>query len=289
MVGVRTRIDGSGLTREPAKGELLEMGKLAGKVALITGAGSGIGRASALLFAKEGAKIVVADFVPEGGHETVKMIKEAGGQAIFVEVNVSKSPDVQRMIQSSLDTYGRLDVVFNNAGIQGKFIMTADLTDEVWDSIIATNLRGAFLGCKYAVGAMLKQGGGVIINTASTAGLIGLPGMPAYSASKAGVIQLTKVLALEYADKNIRVNCICPGGIVTPLSRITADPATLKPEDFPPYRHVKAIPRFGEPEEVAKAALYLASDDSSFVTGTVTVVDGGMSAGVAKMPPKKQG
>ncbi len=264
------------------------MGKLHGKVALITGAGSGIGRATALLFAREGAKVVVADFVPEGGHETVKLIREAGGEAVFVEVNVSKSPDVQRMIQSAIDAYGRLDVVFNNAGIQGKFIMTADLAEEAWNSIIATNLTGAFLGCKYAVQAMLKQGSGVIINTASTAGLIGLPGMPAYAASKAGVIQLTRVLALEYADKNIRVNCICPGGIVTPLSRITADPATLKPEDFPPYRHVKAIQRFGEPEEVAKTALYLASDDSSFVTGSVSVVDGGQSAGVAKTPPKKQ-
>lgn len=264
------------------------MGKLDGKVALITGAGSGIGRASALLFAKEGARIVVADFVPEGGNETVKMIKEAGGEASFVEVNVSRPPDVQRMIQTALDTCGRLDIVFNNAGIQGKFIMAADLADDAWSSIIATNLTGAFLGCKYAIQAMLKQGGGVIINTASTAGLIGLPGMPAYSASKAGVIQLTRVLALEYADKNIRVNCICPGGIITPLSRITADPATLKPEDFPPYRHVKAMPRFGQPEEVARTALYLASDDSSFVTGSVSVVDGGMSVGIAKSPPARK-
>ncbi len=264
------------------------MGKLDGKVALITGAGSGIGRASALLFAREGARVVVADFAPQGGHETVQIIKEAGGQAVFVEVNVSRSPDVQRMVQSALDAYGRLDIVFNNAGIQGKFIMTADLGEDAWNSIIATNLTGAFLGSKYAIQAMLKQGGGVIINTASTAGLIGLPGMPAYSASKAGIIQLTKVMALEYADKNIRVNCICPGGIVTPLSQITADPATLRPEDFPPYRHVKAIRRFGDPEEVAKTALYLASDDSSFVTGTVSVVDGGMSAGIAKTPPAKK-
>ncbi len=162
------------------------MGKLDGKVALITGAGSGIGRASALLFAKEGARVVVADFVPEGGHETVKLIKEAGGEAIFVEVNVSKSPDVQRMIKSAVDAYGRLDIVFNNAGIQGKFIMTADLAEDAWNSIIATNLTGAFLGSKYAVQAMLKQGGGVIINTASTAGLIGLPGMPAYAPPRPG-------------------------------------------------------------------------------------------------------
>ena len=135
------------------------MGKLAEKVAVITGAGSGIGRAAALLFAKEGAKVVVADFAPQGGHETVKMIKEAGGQAVFVEVNVSKSADVQKMIKSAVDTYGRLDIMFNNAGIQGKFIMTADLAEDAWNSIIATNLTGAFLGSKYAIQVMLKQGG----------------------------------------------------------------------------------------------------------------------------------
>jgi len=268
------------------KGELLKMGKLAGKVAVITGAGSGIGRASALLFAKEGAKIVVADFVPPGGHETVKMIKEAGGDAIFVEVNVSKSAEVQRMILAAVDTYGRLDIMFNNAGIQGKIIMTADLAEEAWNSIIATNLTGAFLGSKYAIQVMLKQGGAVIINTASAAGIIGLPGMPAYSASKAGVVQLTKTMALEYADKNIRINCICPGGIITPLSGIGTAPTD--PALMPPFHQPQAMRRFGSPEEVAKVALYLASDDSSFVTGTSAVVDGGWTAGIPKTPPKKK-
>ena len=153
------------------------MGKLAGKVAVITGAGSGIGRAAALLFAKEGAEIVVADFAPQGGHETVKMIKEAGGQAIFVEVNVSKSSDVQKMIKSAVDTYGRLDILFNNAGMQGKYIITAELPEETWDTIITTNLKGVFLGCKYAIPVMLNQGGGVIVNTASSAGMLGLPGI----------------------------------------------------------------------------------------------------------------
>jgi NAD(P)-dependent dehydrogenase (short-subunit alcohol dehydrogenase family) len=261
------------------------MGKLADKVALITGAGSGIGRAAALLFAKEGAKIVVADFVPQGGHETVKMIKEAGGQAVFVEVNVTKSPDVQKMIKSAVDTYGRLDILFNNAGMQGKYIMTADLPEEMWDSIITTNLKGVFLGCKYALPIMLKQGGGVIINTASSAGMLGLPGQQAYCASKAGVIQLTKSAALEYADKNIRINCICPGGIVTPLAGIgkPMTDATM----VPPFHQPQAMRRFGQPEEVARVALYLASDDSSFVTGTSSVVDGGWTAGIPKMPAKK--
>ena len=261
------------------------MGKLADKVALITGAGSGIGRAAALLFAKEGAKIVVADFVPQGGHETVKMIKEAGGQAIFVEVNVTKSSDVQRMVKSAVDAYGRLDILFNNAGMQGKYIMTADLPEETWDNIIATNLKGVFLGCKYAIPVMLNQGSGVIINTASTAGMLGLPGSQAYCASKAGVIQLTKSAALEYADKNIRINCICPGGITTPLSGIGK--ALTDAASIPPFHQPQAMRRFGSPEEVAKVALYLASDDSSFVTGTLSVVDGGWSAGVPKMPAKK--
>jgi NAD(P)-dependent dehydrogenase (short-subunit alcohol dehydrogenase family) len=268
------------------KGGLLKMGKLAGKVAVITGAGSGIGRASALLFAKEGAKIVVADFVPQGAHKTVEMIKEAGGDAMFVEVNVSKSSDVQRMIQSAVETHGRLDILFNNAGMQGKYIVTAELPEEIWDTIIATNLKGVFLGSKYALPIMLNQGGGVIVNTASSAGMIGLPGLQAYCASKAGVIQLTKAMALEYADKNIRVNCICPGGIVTPLSGIGTAPTD--PALMPPFHQPQAMRRFGSPEEVAKVALYLASDDSSFVTGTSAVVDGGWTAGIPKTPPKKK-
>lgn len=261
------------------------MGKLSDKVAVITGAGSGIGRSSALLFAKEGAKIVVADFVPQGGHETVKMIKEAGGQAVFVEVNVTKSADVQRLIKSTVDTYGRLDIMFNNAGMQGRYIMTADLPEETWDNIMATNLKGVFLGCKYAIQVMLSQGGGVIINTASSAGMLGLPGSQAYCASKAGVIQLTKSAALEYADKNIRINCICPGGIITPMAGVGKAPDDVTA--IPPFHQSQAMRRFGQPEEVAKVALYLASDDSSFVTGTLSVVDGGWTAGVPKMPSKK--
>jgi NAD(P)-dependent dehydrogenase (short-subunit alcohol dehydrogenase family) len=258
------------------------MGKLAGKVALITGAGSGIGRATALLFSKEGASIVVDDIVPRGGQQTVGMIKKAGGQAVFVEADVSQSDGVQQMVGVTLDTYGHLDILFNNAGVMGEYVMTAETPEQVWDDIIATNLKGVFLGSKYAIPIMLSQGGGVIINTASTAGMIGLPGLPAYCASKAGVIQLTKTMALEYADKNIRINCICPGGIMTPMS------AGFDSNNPPPFRQSQAMRRFGQPEEVAKVALYLASDDSSFVTGTSAVVDGGWTSGIPKVRPKKQ-
>jgi len=258
------------------------MGKLDGKVALITGAASGIGRATALLFAKEGAKVAVADYVPAGGQETVRMIEEAGGEAIFIEADVSKAADVERMVKKTVNKYGRIDILYNNAGIMGRYIFTADTPEKEWDNIISINLKGVFLGSKYAIPVMLNQGEGVIINTASTAGMMGLPGLPAYCASKAGVIQLTKTMALEYADQNIRVNCICPGGILTPMSQ-PPDQA----EALPPFRQSQPMRRMGQPEEVARAALYLASDDSSFVTGAALVVDGGWTTGMPKYRPKK--
>jgi len=259
------------------------MGKLDGKVALITGAGSGIGRATALLFVKEGAKVVVVDYVPEGGEETVKMIREAGGEAIFIDADVSKAADVERMIKTTVDKYGRIDILYNNAGIMGAYAFTADTPEKKWDTILNINLKGVFLGSRHAIPVMLNQGGGVIINTASTAGMLGLPGLPAYCASKAGVIQLTKTIALEYADQNIRVNCICPGGILTPMSR----PPDAADAVQPPFRQSQPMRRFGEPEEVARAALYLASDDSSYVTGAALVVDGGWATGIPKARPRK--
>jgi NAD(P)-dependent dehydrogenase (short-subunit alcohol dehydrogenase family) len=271
-----------GISGHPGGGKE-NMDRLADKVALITGAGSGIGRATATLFAREGAEIMVADFVPQSGHETVRLIQEAGGQAAFVEADVSKSSDAQKMITSTVDTFGRLDILFNNAGIQGKFTMTADLAEEVWDRVFATNVKGVFLGSKYAIPVMLKQGGGVIISTASVSGMMGLPGVAAYGASKAGVIQLTKTMALEYADRNIRVNCICPGTIMTGITAAAYDP-----DNPPPFKQSQAMRRYGQAEEVAKVALYLASDDSSFVTGTCAVVDGGYTAGVPKVKPKRQ-
>jgi len=259
------------------------MGKLDGKTALITGSASGIGRATALLFSKEGASVVVADFVVDGGEETVRMIKEAGGEAIFVEADVRRAADVKKMIQTAVGSYGRIDILYNNAGVQGKWVFAGDTPDEEWDRIIDTNLKGVFLGSKYVLPVMLDQGGGVIVSTASTAGLVGLPGLPVYCASKAGVILLTKAMALEYADRNIRVNCICPGGIRTPMS---APPPPGEPG--PSFRQPQPMRRFGEPEEIAKAALYLACDDSAFVTGMALTVDGGWTAGFAKIPPKRQ-
>jgi NAD(P)-dependent dehydrogenase (short-subunit alcohol dehydrogenase family) len=255
------------------------MGKLDGKVALITGAGSGIGRAGALLFAKEGAKIVVADHAPVGGQETVKLIKEAAGDAVFVHADVSKSADSARMVQISLDTFARIDILYNNAGIPGAVTLTAELTEEAWDSVINTNLKGVFLGSKYAIPAMIRQGGGVIINTASIAALKSTPGMPAYSASKGGILQLTKTMALEYAKNNIRVNCICPGMVKTAMGE-AAFPGDAAVRDAFIESFVQTIPlgRIGQPDEVAKAALYLASEDSSYVTGTALIIDGGAMA-----------
>ena len=257
------------------------MGKLDGKVALITGAGSGIGRATALLFAKEGAKVVVADYVPVGGQETVRMIKEAGGEAIFVEADVSKASDVERMVKTAVDAYGRIDILYNNAGIT-RAAPTAETTEEEWDLVLDINLKGVFLGSKYAIPVMLNQGGGVIINTASIAGISGFRGMSAYCASKAAVILLTKTMALEYGRQNIRVNCICPGVIQTAMTKAWNPDETV--QQVPPRG--QPVKRGGQPEEIARAALYLASDDSSFVTGAALVVDGGLTAGVRIARPR---
>ena len=228
------------------------MGKLDGRVAVITGAASGIGRATALLFAEEGAKVITADWDEAKGTKAVDEIRQRGGDAAFAEVDVSSPEDVQRMIRSAVETYGRLDVLFNNAGVEGEQAPTADCTLDNWERMININLKGVFLGMKYAIPEMLKNGGGVIINNASVAGLVGFVGIPAYCASKGGVIQLSKATALEYARQNIRVNVICPGVIWTPMvERFVAGNEELGKT----LTALEPIGRFGMPEEVARLAL----------------------------------
>jgi NAD(P)-dependent dehydrogenase (short-subunit alcohol dehydrogenase family) len=249
------------------------MARLKDKVAIITGGGSGIGRATCLLFAREGAKVVVADYIAEGGNETVRQIAAAGGQAVFVQADVSKSADVQNLIGAAVRNYGRVDILFNNAGIEGPSAKLANLKEEDWDRVIAIDLTSVYLGMKYVIPEMIKQGGGVILSTASVAGLVGFQGSGAYAAAKAGVINLTRLAALEYADKNIRVNCICPGVIETPMvERVMGG--------RPRERVVRSEPigRLGRPEDIANAALFLASDESSFATGAPFIIDGGYVA-----------
>ena len=249
------------------------MARLKDKVATITGGGSGIGRATCLLFAREGAKVVVADYIAEGGNETVRQISAAGGQAVFVQADVSKSADVRNMIGAAVRNYGRVDILFNNAGIEGPSAKLANLKEEDWDRVIAIDLTSVYLGMKYVIPEMIKQGGGVILSTASVAGLVGFQGSGAYAAAKAGVINLTRLAALEYADKNIRVNCICPGVIETPMvERVMGG--------RPRERVVRSEPigRLGRPEDIANAALFLASDESSFATGAPFIIDGGYVA-----------
>jgi NAD(P)-dependent dehydrogenase (short-subunit alcohol dehydrogenase family) len=225
------------------------------------------------VFAQEGAKVVVADYIADGGHETVRQIKAAGGEASFVLTDVSKSADVRNMIATTVQTYGRVDILFNNAGIEGPSAKLANYKEEDWDRVIAIDLTAVYLGMKYVLPEMIKQGGGVIISTASVAGLVGFPGSGAYAAAKAGVINMTRMAALEYADKNIRVNCICPGIIETPMvDRVMGN----RPKD----QVIKAEPigRLGRPEDIAHAALFLASDESSFATGAPFIIDGGYVA-----------
>ena len=246
-----------------------------GKVALVTGAGSGIGRATALVFAREGAKVVVADIVVAGGQETVQQIEAAGGEAIFVKADVSQAADVETLITQTVETYGRLDCAFNNAGIEGGMKLTIDCTKEEFDRTIAVNLTGVWLCMKYEVQQMLSQGGGAIVNTASAAGLVGFPSLPDYVASKHGVVGLTKTAALEYAKSGIRVNAVCPGVIQTPMVERGAQ---LSPGFDELAVSMEPVGRFGQPAEVGEAVVWLCSDAASFVTGHPMVVDGGLVA-----------
>jgi NAD(P)-dependent dehydrogenase (short-subunit alcohol dehydrogenase family) len=249
--------------------------RFAEKVALVTGGGSGIGRATALAFANEGAKVVIDDINVEGGEETLRMINSTGGEAIFVKADVSKAAEVEAMVQKAIETYGRLDCAFNNAGIGEQLKRVAKTTEDNWDRVMATNLKGVYLCMKYEVPHMLKQKKGAIVNTSSLAGLKGLSGQAAYVASKHGVVGLTKSAAIEYATLGIRINAICPGVINTPL---IAPNMKDRPHVEKGYIDMEPIGRLGRPEEIASAVLWLCSDEASFVVGSVFSVDGGVVA-----------
>ena len=250
--------------------------RLKDKVVLITGASSGIGKASALLFAIEGAKVVAADVDEVGGKQVVESIGQVGGEASFVLANVTKEEDCRNMIKFAESTYGRLDVLFNNAGVMDSNDDNAETTSvDTWDLTMNINAKGVFMGCKYGIPALRRAGGGVIVNTASFVGLMGAATpQVSYTASKGAVIAFSRELAVIHARENIRVNALCPGPLRTELLMKFLDTEEKK------HRRLVHIPmgRFGEAEEIAKAALFLACDDSSFVTGTSFVVDGGIMA-----------
>ncbi len=255
------------------------MGKLDNKIALITGGGSGIGKATSLLFAQEGARIAIADWVEDQARAVVAEIKQKGGEAIAIKTDVSKAADAERMVTETVRAFGRLDILYNNAGI-GDAKLLHTMTEEEWDRTIDIDLKGVFLGCKYGLPEMMKRGG-VILSTASVAGIEGIRRMPHYCAAKAGVILLTKSMAMDYAEYGIRVNCICPGGIGTPLFETGYENLTpeRKERALKAFTALHLLNRIGQPEEIARAALFLCSDDASFITGQAIVVDGGYTAG----------
>lgn len=248
--------------------------RLERKVALITGAGSGIGRAMALLFAKEGAKVSVVDIVDSGGQETVKMIEQAGGTAQFIHADVTKAAEVENAIKATVKAYNKLDILCNNAGFTHRMKPVVEIDEATWDKTLAINLKGIFLGAKYAVPVMKKQGGGVIINTASISGVRPRPRLSAYSAAKGGAIMLTKELAIELAPDNIRVNSISPVGTDTPMLIDVFGKENLE-EGKKAFIATVPLGRLGKVEDQANAALYLASDEANFLTGVNLEVDGG--------------
>lgn len=249
-------------------------GVLAGKVAVVTGGASGIGRASALAFVKEGAKVIVGDVTADEGEETVRLIREIGGDARFVRTDVSSTAQVQDMVTKAVETYGRLDCALNNAGVDGMlFTRIAEYKEEAWDQVISINLKGTWLCMKYEIILMLKQGGGSIVNMASTAGLVGSAvGNSAYVASKHGIVGLSKTVALEYGTQGIRVNAVCPALTRTPMAEklLGGDP-----QREAQMAAVSPMGRLANPEEVAAAVIWFCSDAASYVTGQALAVDGG--------------
>jgi NAD(P)-dependent dehydrogenase (short-subunit alcohol dehydrogenase family) len=251
-----------------------------GKVALVTGGAGGIGRATAVMFAERGASVVLVDRDEEGGEEALRLVRAAGGEAIFVTADVSQSSDVQRYVQASLDAFGRIDCFFNNAGIEGQVAPTADYDEAVFDAVIAVNLRGVFLGLRHVIPVMLRQDGGAIVNTASTAGLIGSPGLSAYVASKHGVIGLTRTAAGEYGRSGIRVNAVCPGPTDTRMIASLERQAGPDGSNSVRERYKASIPigRYATAEEIANLVLFLCSELAGSITGAEYRIDGGRLA-----------
>jgi NAD(P)-dependent dehydrogenase (short-subunit alcohol dehydrogenase family) len=247
--------------------------RLKGKIALVTGGSSGIGRAAAMLFAREGAKVVVADIAAQGGEQTAQTIRGEGGEAQFIRTDISRSAEVEALIKAVIAAYGRLDCAFNNAAVLGEILSVVDHTEDMWERAFATNLKGTWLCMKYEIPQMLAHGKGAIVNVTSTAGVhIGSPYRSAYAATKAGIVSLTKGAALEYAEQGLRINALCPSHARTPLLEQFF---RLRPELEARFIADTPMGRIATPEEVAEGALWLCSDASSFVTGHVLVVDGG--------------
>jgi NAD(P)-dependent dehydrogenase (short-subunit alcohol dehydrogenase family) len=251
-----------------------DSGSFARKVAFVTGAGTGIGRAAAIAFARKGVSVVGADVSELGNRETARIIEEAGGRSLAVKCDVSRGDDVKAALDKTIETFGRLDFAFNNAGVEQPIMATADLTEQEWERIVDINLRSVFLCMKYEIPLMLKQGAGAIVNTSSGAGVKGIAGQAAYCATKFGIVGLTKAAALDYAKSNIRVNAVCPGIIETPMmDRFSGG----TPEGRERVIAQEPVGRMGKPEEIAAAVVWLSSDAAAFVVGHAMVIDGGQT------------
>lgn len=254
-------------------------GRLEGKVTLVTGAGSGIGRVTAELLAREGGRVVVADADEAAGNAVADRIRGDGGEASFIACDVTDGEQVASLVDAVVGEYQRLDCAFNNAGVRGTPSLAADLPEDVWDQVLAVDLKGVWLCMASELPKMVEQGSGSIVNMASTAGMVGWPQISAYSAAKFGVRGLTKAAALEYARSNVRINAVCPGFVETPMLFEAIDGASRDSAEYLEIAAKQPMNRMGQPEEVAEAVLWLLSDASSYATGTDLVIDGGYLAG----------